>query len=253
MAEKRERREDSLLLSREQLRELDHCQARVVELERELAACGDEFLSILNRHYFNRENGYLEDQRQNLREVTLLKGRLEELAGRLAAASSGLGEFMDGLRRELSAEPEAAAAVAVPAGKASAQPRPARDSALPSPVVVRDSLEWEPGQRGGELSLKLVFQELRLGDPARRELLEELSGALRRLLYDRQLVGYSKTSLVFGPDRSLGELLEALRPLFLSEAMLGLLRELHLVTGEETGSLELASNPDRELVFRVAG
>ena len=90
-----------MLLSREQLHQIEHFQAQVGELERELTGTVDDFISVLNRHYFNRENGYLDEQQGNLREVVIIQSRLEKLAGKLAACTGELKTYMMALQKSL--------------------------------------------------------------------------------------------------------------------------------------------------------
>ncbi len=90
-----------MLLTREQLREIERYQARFGSLERELNGYMDDFLSVLNRHYFNRENGYLEEQQENLREVVVLQGKLENLAEILSAQAGELKSYMMSLQKNL--------------------------------------------------------------------------------------------------------------------------------------------------------
>ena len=76
---------------------------------------------------------------------------------------------------------------------------------------------------------------------------------LRKLLYERMLVGYSKTALVFGRDKTLNQLLEILEPIFLSENLRKLLVERRFISADEKEKLHLACNRNRELVYSVAG
>jgi len=275
--------QSELLLTREQLKELDHFQSRIVYLERELASCGDEFLSILNRHYFNRENGFLEDQQANLREVVVLQSKIEKLAGKLAACSSELKSFMMNLQntlqgqispqqddthesgpekekavREIKEEKKVKDAAEVkdapqPKGKAAKSSAQAGSAAAVSnPVVARKAETLlDKSAKGGEISLKLLFEELRLAEPQKKEIFNEISASLRKLLYDRQLVGYSKTSLAFSKDKTLSELLEIIKPIFLYGALLDLLIERNLISKEEKERLELACDKNRELIYFV--
>ncbi|OGG00997.1 MAG: hypothetical protein A3F83_02265 [Candidatus Glassbacteria bacterium RIFCSPLOWO2_12_FULL_58_11] len=262
-----------MLLSREQLHQIEHFQAQVGELERELTGTVDDFISVLNRHYFNRENGYLDEQQGNLREVVIIQSRLEKLAGKLAACTGELKTYMMALQKSLhgkaveepvepkgKAEESAAAGVAPDQPPATAAARePARDKKAPgqvrsSAVVNRGNLELSPGaESGGEVSLKLIFEELKLAEPRYSAVSAEISSAMRKLLYDRRLVGYGKTSLVFGKDKTLDQLLEELKPVFTSEALRNLLLEKNLITAEEAAELRLACNKSRELIFSVTG
>ncbi len=274
--------QSELLLTREQLKELDHFQSKIVYLERELASYGDEFLSILNRHYFNRENGFLEDQQANLREVVVLQSKIEKLAGKLAACSGELKSFMMNLqntlqgqispqqddthgsdtdkekavrevKEEKTVKETAEAKVAQPKGKADKSSAQAGSAAAASnPVVARKAEALlDKSVKGGEISLKLLFEELRLAEPQKKEILNEISTSLRKLLYDRQLVGYSKTSLVFSKDKTVSELLEIIKPIFLYGALLNLLIERNLISKEEKERLELACDKNRELIYFV--
>lgn len=257
-----------ILLTREQLKEIEHYQALFGELERELTGYMDDFLGVLNRHYFNRENGYLEEQQGNLREVVGLQGKLEKLAEGLLAQTSELKSYMMNLQKSLQGgakgeSPEAPArekaepvaekdAVQEPqkqAGKAPAVPA----KATRSPLVNRSSENLADGsEKGGEISLKLLFGELNLAQQQNSEVFHEISNALKKLLYDRKLIGYSKTSLVFGKDKSLEELLEDLQPIFVSEALQKLLLEKKLVNSGEESKLRLVCDSKRELVYSVS-
>ena len=102
---------------------------------------------------------------------------------------------------------------------------------------------------GGEISIKLFFEELGILQPERRELLREITRQLHELLYERKLVGYSKTSLVFGRDRSLAQVLETLEPLFLSENICTLVAQRAPEVG--AAELRLGCTKGNELVYVV--
>jgi|GEM_PF-2626742 len=258
-----------MLLTREQLREIELYQARFGSLERELNGYMDDFLSVLNRHYFNRENGYLEEQQENLREVVVLQNKLGKLAEILSAQAGELKSYMMSLQKSIQGgdereSPEAPALQkpeAVPKKGAIQEPKkqvekvPAA-AAKPSrsPLVDRTGENLADGsEKGGEVSLKLLFEALNLTKPQNSEIFNGISNALRKLLYDRKLIGYSKTSLVFGKDKSLEELLEDLQPIFVSEALQNLLLEKQLVSAGEESKLRLVCDSKRELVYSVSG
>ena len=77
----------------------------------------------------------------------------------------------------------------------------------------------------------------------------QISSLLRKLLYERKLIGYSKTSLVFGKNRTIDEVLEDLTLIFLSESIKQLLAVLGLINPGEGDQLKLACNAKRELIF----
>ncbi len=123
-----------------------------------------------------------------------------------------------------------------------------------SPLVDRAGENLADGsEKGGEVSLKLLFEALNLTKPQNSEIFNGISNALRKLLYDRKLIGYSKTSLVFGKDKSLEELLKDLQPIFVSEALQNLLLEKKLVSAGEESKLRLVCDSKRELVYSVSG
>lgn len=257
------------LLNREQLREVERFQAKFAELERQLHHCVDEFLSVLNRHYFNRENGFLSEQQENLREIVTIQSKLESLAANMATGSTELKNRMLELQRELQKQSGAAQGTARPKTSPAEQPlasqeevpqsaseKPDRQnpSTVPSPVaggmIDREGQAMaDTSESGGEISLRLVFEGLRLTDSANSEALGTISTALRKLLYDRKLVGYSKTSLVFGKNKTMGEVLQDLTPIFLSTPILELMRAQKLIDPGEGERLALACNQSRELIY----
>ena len=263
-----------MLLTREQLREIEHYQARFAQLELELTGYMDDFLSVLNRHYFNRENGYLQEQQENLREVVALQSKLDKLAEVLSAQASGLKSYMMNLQKSLqggvqaeveseSSEttveekpketPEEKKAVQEPQKQADKAPAaPAKPSRSPLVDRAGENLA-DSSEKGGEISLKLVFEELGLTEPKNSDVFNEITSALHKLLYDRKLIGYSKTSLVFGKDKSLGEMLKDLQTIFVSEALQNLLLEKRLISAGEESKLQLVCNSKRELVYSVSG
>ncbi|MBW7997735.1 MAG: hypothetical protein FVQ81_14405 [Candidatus Glassbacteria bacterium] len=260
------------LLDREQLREVERFQARFAELELQLHNCVDEFLSVLTRHYFNRENGYINEQQENLREIVTIQSKLEAMAANMATGAAELRKRMLELQKDLQqqggapAEPEKPEQAEEPAGetgKAEQEPeqkakaeadKPEEKQASRAPVVDRLIVKGEARladttEAGGEISLKVIFDGLRLTDASNAEALNEISSALRKLLYDRKLVGYSKTSLVFGKNRTVGEVLEDLTPVFLSETVEELMVVSSLIEPGSAEKLGLACNVNRELVY----
>ncbi|HUU27819.1 MAG TPA: hypothetical protein VM123_08405 [archaeon] len=277
-----------LLLSREQLKKLDNFQSRFGSLERELTSYQDEFLSIMNRHYFNRENGFIEDQQGNLREVVILQSKMERLAGKMSSCAGELKSFMmslqDSLHGEIFSSPRAepspeeegeettsqaieemqtekgepaATQELTPHEEKEIKPVPVKSASkkLSSSLLVDRTGEnlLDNSIEGGEVSLKLIFEELKLTDPKNSGIVNEISTNLRKLLYDRKLVGYSKTSLVFGKDKKLADLLEILRSIFITDALCNLLLEKKLIDVDEKGGLRLACNKNRELIYIVSG
>lgn len=249
-----------VLLTREQLKEIEHYQALFVAIERELTGCMDDFISVLNRHYFNRENGYLQEQQGNLREVVVLQSKLEKLSKALSVRAGELKSYMMDLQKSLQggvqAEGESESTKTPEEQKPKEEPEdpavPAKASA--SPLVDRSGESLAEGsEKGGEISLKLIFGGLNLTEPKRSDIFNEISNALRKLLYDRKLIGYSKTSLVFGKNRALGELLEDLQPIFVSESLQNLLLEMKLISAGEESKLQLVCNSKRELIYSVSG
>ncbi|MFH1070117.1 MAG: hypothetical protein V1794_10910 [Candidatus Glassbacteria bacterium] len=257
------------ILTREQLREIERYQSRFAELERELSSMVDDFISVLNRHYFNRENGYVEQQQQNLREVVALQARLDKLGTTMSAQAGELKNYMVQLQNSLhglpakpaapaeekaggdqAAKKEETPAAAIPEKEAGKQEAADKEKATSSDLVNRSGKGLADGsQQGGEISLKLLFDELHLAEPVNSGVLNEISQALRKLLYDRKLVGYSKTSFVFGRDRSIDQLLEDLAPIFIAESLCGLMRERRLIEPGETERLKVACNDKRELIY----
>jgi hypothetical protein len=276
MAEVKTQSSDTLL-TREQLREIEHYQTRFGQLELELTGCMDDFLSVLNRHYFNRENGYLQEQQENLREVVALQSKLESLAEALSKQASGLKSYMVNLQKSVQggvkakgeskpsetpveekpeeAAKETAKEEAVQEPKKQEEKAPAAPAkASRTPLVDRAGENLAEGsEKGGEISLKLVFGELGLTEPKNNEVFKEITSALHKLLYDRKLIGYSKTSLVFGKDKSLGEMLKDLQPVFVSEALQNLLLEKGLINAGEESKLQLVCNSKREMIYSVSG
>jgi hypothetical protein len=249
-----------LLISRKQLNELERFPSRLQEIEQELKSCADEFTGLIERHYFNRENGFLEEQRKNLGETAVLQERIEKLARDLAGGAGELKAFLQGLQKAELPEPvekpapppsgekksDSTAANGGPVGMASG----AAEGPRPSPLILRggDGL-IDASTKGGEVSVRLLFEELKILQPQHRELLRQISLQLQELLYSHKLVGYSKSALVFGRETSLGQVLEALQPIFLSESIRHLLEENGLAgPGQE---IRLACDQNRELVFQV--
>jgi len=240
MAEIRNKPEE-VILSREQLREVEGFQASFAALWNEMRDTVEEFDSIIMRHYFNRENGYLDEQQNNLREIVILQNRLEDIAARMGAGAASLKLFMKALQTSIQGgaplseapdqikqenkepaqqkpaeKPPQSAAQKGPAAKANTE----RKSSL---LMTGASQLCDLSQRGGEISIKLFFEEMGLLRPERYDLLREITRQLHELLYQRKLVGYSKTSLVFGRDQSLPDVLVSLEPVFLSESVRTLL------------------------------
>ena len=272
MAEVKNQQGESIL-SREQLQGIERFQARFAEMERELSSLVGDFLSVLNRHYFNRENGFVKEQQQNLREVVALEGRLDKLGSTVSTQARELKNYMVQLQNTLHGLPakpeaeqgEAEKVKATPAAEPATGKEAARESTAKGKTAKEISAKGEPrksdlvnrsgegladsAQKGGEISLKLLFEELHLSDQANAGVLGEINQAMRKLLYDRKLVGYSKTALVFGRDRSIDQLLEDLKPIFGSESLCGLLRDYKLIEPGEAENLKLACNEKRELLY----
>jgi len=267
-----------MLLTREQLREIERYHARFGELERELTGYMDDFLSVLNRHYFNRENGYLQEQQENLREVVALQSKLGRLAETLSAQAGELKSYMmnlqkslqkSGVQAEVNSEssetpveekPEEKAekktekkAVREPREQAEKAPAaPAKASR--SPLVNRTGENLAEGSdKGGEISLKIMFEELGLTQPKNSEIFKEITSALHKLLYEHKLIGYGKTALVFGRDKSLEEMLKALQPIFVSQTLQNLLLDKGLINTGEESKLRLVCDSKWELIYSVSG
>lgn len=240
MAEIRNNPEE-VILSREQLREVEGFHASFAAIWNEMRDAVEEFDNIILRHYFNRENGYLDEQQNNLREIVILQSRLEDMASRLGNGAVSLKSFMKALQTsmhggvtvtEASAqikEDKPEPARQTPAEKPP-QPSPQKDSSSKANnqrksnlILTGEALLCDLSQRGGEISIKLFFEEMGLLRPDRYDLLREITRQLHELLYQRKLVGYSKTSLVFGRDQSLSDVLVSLEPVFLSESVKALL------------------------------
>ncbi|MCE5273138.1 hypothetical protein LLH00_17815 [bacterium] len=250
--------EGEVILSRDELRKVESFQAAFAAIWNEMRDSVEEFDNIILRHYFNRENGYLEEQQNNLREIVLLQDRMEELAARLGGSAAELKAFMKSLQQGMhgaapaapqspgpSARPKSNGAGDTAADRTTAdKTNGARRSRLL--LSDRDKLA-DSSQRGGEISIKLFFEELGLLHPERHDLLREITRQLHELLYERKLVGYSKTSLVFGRDRSLEEVLVSLEPVFLSERVRELLAAEALAPGG--ARLVLGCGPGGELVY----
>jgi hypothetical protein len=254
------------LLSRDQLQEVERFQSKFAELERQLHNCVDEFISVLNRHYFNRENGYLDEQVENLREIAKIQNKLEALAGNMTGGAGELKARMLELQRELQKQPgeqepppASKSESAAKSGKKTQnkkQPAQSAEDAQKGKATKSHALIGAEGEKltdgseaGGEISLKLVFEGMRLTDPTNAEALNQISSLLRKLLYERKLIGYSKTSLVFGKNRTIDEVLEDLTLIFLSESIKQLLAVLGLINPGEGDQLKLACNAKRELIF----
>ncbi len=265
------------LLSREQLHEVERFQARFAEVESQLHNCVDEFLGVLNRHYFNRENGYIDEQVENLREIVTIQSKLESLAADMSAGAGELKTRMLEIQRQLQSKPGATAHPKEPAPPADTEPAAAaqdkktgqakEDQGDSEPAArAKAPAKGKPAQKhaliggegeklsdgseaGGEISLKLVFEGMCLTDPANAEALNQISSALRKLLYERKLIGYSKTSLVFGKNRTVDEVLADLEPIFFSDSIKQLLIGLGLIDPGESGRLRLACNVRRELIY----
>lgn len=250
------------LLNRDQLREVEQFQAKFVELERQLHRCVDEFLSVMNRHYFNRENGYLDEQAENLREIVTIQSKLEAMAGNMTTGAVELKTRMLELQRELQKKsgapgPEKSSPAATGAKPAKDEkPAPKAKTSAKGGAALKHALIGGGGAKltdgseaGGEISLRLMFEGLCLADPANAETLNQISSALRKLLYERKLIGYSKSSLVFGKNRTVDDVLGDLTSIFLSDSIRQLLAVLNLVDPGEGGQLMLACNGKRELIF----
>lgn len=271
---------DDVVLTREQLAELEEHRERLMVLERELSECLDEYAAVIERHYFNREHGYVQEQQQNLREIATIQGSLDKLGKRLNEQSASLKSRMIALESSLhgldsgarektgdtaddtadsdkkdgKAEKKGTSASVgdkqdAPGGKSGQKKA---GGPKKTPLVVREAgALGDMTVSGGELSLRVMFEQLDLAGPLNREVLNEISQALRKMLYDRKLIGYSKTSLVFGRNKTLVELIRELEPIFLSDTVRGIVLEKGLVTEQESGRLRLTMDSDRELVFTV--
>jgi hypothetical protein len=257
------------LLSREQLKEVERFQARFGELERQLHHCVDDFLSVLNRHYFNRENGYLDEQQENLREIVTIQAKLESLASNMATGSAELKTRMLELQSNLQKQPgEKPAGQKAPDDKPKPkesaqepeaeqpkQEKPKPKPAAPLGAAARGLIDREggslgdSGESGGEISLRLIFEGLRLTEPSNQDALNVISTQLRKLLYERKLVGYSKTSLVFGKNRTVAEVLEDLTPIFLSAQLMDIMVSSGLIDPGEGDLLVLGCTGKRELIY----
>ena len=279
-----------IILTSEQLKKLESFQSRLTDLQAELKSQADEFDGIIDRHYFNRENGFLDDQQKNLREVVVLQTRIEKMAESLTKSSKELKSFMMDIQKSIqtefpeeavrAAEAEAAAAdaetpaeeeekkvaeLAETAGEKEAEKGPPADSSdtvKPSAeaVSLKDTslVIRDPGQlmdektQGGEISIKRFIEELALREPKNRDTLYQINTQLKELLYNRKLIGYSATSMVFGRDKTLAQLIEDLQPIFLSDAVRELLVQARYVGQDELDNLRLACDKERELVYLVA-
>ena len=272
-----------LLLTVEQLKKLEEFQSNLADIQAELKSYVDEFAGIIDRHYFNRENDFLEDQQKNLREVVILQSRIEKAAESLAAGSKELKSFMMQIQKsvqgdfteEVPSEPEAAAdtaapkaeeekeptAVGKPEYKESAPVAPTAAEASPpkagelkdTPMVIRDPGElMDENTKGGEISIKRFIDELGLKEPKNRDTLYQINNQLKELLYNRKLIGYSATSMVFGRDKALVQLFEDLQPIFLSDVVRELLVQDQYVKQDELDKLRLACDNERELIYLVA-
>ena len=265
-----------IILTSEQLKKLESFQSRLTDLQAELKSQADEFDGIIDRHYFNRENGFLDDQQKNLREVVVLQTRIEKMAESLTKSSKELKSFMMDIQKSIQTEfPEEAvraaeeekkvAELAETAGEKEAEKGPPADS----PDTVKPSAEAvslkdtslvirDPGQlmdektQGGEISIKRFIEELALREPKNRDTLYQINTQLKELLYNRKLIGYSATSMVFGRDKTLAQLIEDLQPIFLSDAVRELLVQARYVGQDELDNLRLACDKERELVYLVA-
>ena len=94
------KKQEEVILSREQLERLDNFQAEFSGLVTRMRESVEEFGNIMLRHYFNRENGYLDEQRKNLREVAGLRDCLSELAGQMNGGTIELESFLRQVRSE---------------------------------------------------------------------------------------------------------------------------------------------------------
>ncbi|MBN2290186.1 MAG: hypothetical protein JXQ83_12705 [Candidatus Glassbacteria bacterium] len=278
------RQDTDVLLTGEQLKKLDGYQSWLAELQAELDSCAAEYRSVIDRHYFNRENGFLDDQQKNLREIVVLQQRIEKLAGSLGDGSKELKSFMMNLQQSIHGDltgqapagPEAAgeavAEVPSPAGEqepaqagaeadeqASKPPAPAAadtagaaDKLKDTLLVIRGGGElMDEKTQGGEISIRRFIEELGLRLPNNRDTLYQINTQLKELLYSRKLIGYSATSLVFGRDKTLIQLFEDLQPIFLSDALRELLVQSRHVARDELDSVRLACDKQRELIFLV--
>jgi len=262
-----------VLLTSEQLKTLEKYQARMASFQAELQSYADEFGGIINRHYFNRENGFLDDQQNNLREVVLLQDRCEKLAESLGSDSQELKAFMKEIQKtadvdfseaaarapaaaEEAAEEEIPAAeekVAAEPGTAAAEESAAGADYKDTPLIVRDPGELlDEKTQGGEISIKRFIDELSLREPENRDILYQISNKLRELLYNRKLIGYSATTMVYGRDKTLAQLIEDLQPIFLSDDLCELLIQDRFVGRDELAGLRLACDKGRELIYLVA-
>jgi hypothetical protein len=278
------RQNAEVILTSEELKKLEAFQSRIVENRGEFDSSVVELASIIDRHYFNRENGFLDDQQKNLREVVLLQSRIEKLAGDLSSASKELKSFMMSIQKKVQGDlEEAPSSPPKEAGDASeteippeqggkessaageqAAISPAENSeAVISPqdrgvlkdtplVIHGESDLLDEKTKGGEISIKRLIDELHLRDQKNRDTLYQINTQLKELLYNRKLIGYSATSMVFGRDKTLAQLLEDLQPIFLSDALRDLLVQDKYVGQGELESLRLACDNQRELVYSLA-
>lgn len=260
-----------VILSREQLERIEGFQSEFSNLTHGIRESVEEFENVILRHYFNRENGFLDLQLENLRELDELRDRLSGLAGQLSGGAAELRDFLREVRPEKeSRSVRGTAGHEVPGNTPPSPDRiehrgaqegkgdvktpgkvPAGGEARRSPLVLADAAQLEDVSiQGGEISIRLFFEELGILRPERRELLKDITRQLHDLLYDRKLVGYSKTSLVFGRDRTLAQVLESLNPIFLSEQIRAMLDNNFTVPpGAE---LHLGCTRERELVYVVS-
>ena len=279
-----------LLLTSEQLKKLEEFQSRLAGFQAELVSHTDEFDSIIDRHYFNRENGFLDDQQKNLQEVVILQSKVEKVAESLTKGSEELKSFMKNIQKGIKAEfPKEAVSVAEAKGAAADTEIPAAEEEkklaevaeaagekeaekgppadLPGAVkpsaaaanlrdtslVIRDpSGLMDEKTQGGEISIKRFIDELALREQKNRDTLYQINNQLKELFYNRKLIGYSATSMVFGRDKTLAQLIEDLKPIFLSDTVRELLVQGRCVGQDELDNLRLACDEKRELVYLVA-
>ena len=276
------KQETDIILSSDELKKLEKHQSLLAESQAELQSYAAEFEGIINRHYFNRENGFLDDQQKNLREVAILQGRIEKLMESLNSDSKELKSFMlkiqERLHTDFSKAPAGVTETTVTevgekppaevkeketaAEKSAVQPPSASSKDAEAagaagglkdtPLVLRGQSQLMAEKTaGGEISIKVLIMELRLREPDNRNILYQIDTQLKELLYNRKLIGYSATAMVFGRDRTLAQLFEDLQPIFLSDAVRELLVQGRYVGRDEVDKLRLACDKQRELVYQV--
>lgn len=257
------------------LKKLENCQNKLASLRDSFDREVRELETLIERHYFNRENGFLDEQQKNLREVVGIQSRVDAVSAQIAEKSAELKKLMIDVQKSIhgGGAPTEEAASPVEEPPAKEEPKPAQEgesflavskkkkttaglddrSVFVSSELVNRSGDGllDKQTMGGEISIRLMVDSLKLREPANRDILFALNNSLKEMLYQRKLIGYSATALVFGKNTTLESILDDLLQVFTSDALKNILIGNKLVATDEIEGIKLACNSSYELIYRV--